>query len=288
MTSNLHNPYGNGPGAWLRGNLHAHTVMSDGIRTPQELVDAYAARGYDFLMISDHDVLVDVDGLDPRGMVLIPGCEVTARGPHVLHVDAPERVRPAKDRRRVINAINKTGGFAVINHPNWETSYNHCPQRYLESWSGYVGIEIYNAVVLRQAGHPQATDRWDRLLSQGRRVWGFANDDAHFPEDEGRAWNVVWTESRDRASIVDALREGRFYASTGVTLRSVSVEGTRICVETEDAELIVAHADFGRREASVEARTLEIDVAGCAARYLRFECWGRGDRMAWTQPFFLR
>ena len=40
---------------WLKGNLHAHTTESDGSRPPQEVVDDYAARGYDFLMISDHD-----------------------------------------------------------------------------------------------------------------------------------------------------------------------------------------------------------------------------------------
>ena len=41
----------------LRGNLHAHTTFSDGVRTPAELVEEYERRGYDFLAIT-HAVTV--------------------------------------------------------------------------------------------------------------------------------------------------------------------------------------------------------------------------------------
>ena len=33
--------------AWLRGNLHAHTTYSDGVKTPQELLADYEALGYE-------------------------------------------------------------------------------------------------------------------------------------------------------------------------------------------------------------------------------------------------
>ena len=41
--------------ALLRGNLHAHTTYSDGVRTPAALVREYETRGYDFLAITDHE-----------------------------------------------------------------------------------------------------------------------------------------------------------------------------------------------------------------------------------------
>jgi hypothetical protein len=41
--------------ALLRGNLHAHTTYSDGVRTPAALVREYESRGYDFLAITDHE-----------------------------------------------------------------------------------------------------------------------------------------------------------------------------------------------------------------------------------------
>src|SRR5712691_7173609 len=43
---------------WLRGNLHAHTTYSDGVKTPQELLAEYEALGYDFLAITDHEDLI--------------------------------------------------------------------------------------------------------------------------------------------------------------------------------------------------------------------------------------
>ena len=44
--------------AWLRGNLHAHTTWSDGVKSPADLIAEYEARGYDFLAITDHENLI--------------------------------------------------------------------------------------------------------------------------------------------------------------------------------------------------------------------------------------
>jgi hypothetical protein len=284
----IRNPYSNDLTTWQRGVIHAHTTNSDGALAPQEVVDDYAARGYGFLMIADHDWLTDPAALDPRGMALIPGVEVTARGPHILHVNATQALPPHADRQKVLDAIQTDGGFAVVNHPNWERSYSHCRQEWLESWTGYLGIEIYNAVVRRQEGSPLATDRWDRLLGQGRRVWGFANDDMHLPEDAGQAWNVIQCESRDGADVLRCLREGRFYASTGVEITGIRVEGLRLRVETTNAQRILVISDFGHREACVDATAVDFTLdAHAPVKYVRVECWGPGEAMAWTQPFYV-
>ena len=289
MSARIISPYANDPELWQRGNLHTHTTESDGARPPQVVVDAYAARGYDFLAISDHDALVDPDTLNPRGMTLIPANEVTANGPHILHVDARRQVPPDPDRQDVLNAIAEDHGFAVIPHPNWEPNFQHCPQQCIENWTGYIGIEIYNGVVRRLNGNPQATDRWDQLLGQGRRVWGFAHDDGHDICDDANAWNVVQCADRNPGEIVQALRNGRFYASTGVTIDAVRVYGSTICVQTRDAECIIAYSDFGHREMKVEDATMVFTVPDSPSfTYVRFECWGRGERMAWTQPLWIK
>src|SRR2546428_702380 len=44
---------------WLRGNLHAHTTFSDGVKDPAQLIAAYEALGYDFLAITDHENWID-------------------------------------------------------------------------------------------------------------------------------------------------------------------------------------------------------------------------------------
>lgn len=40
---------------WFRGQLHAHTHWSDGRGLPEQAVDAYQQRGYDFLCLSEHN-----------------------------------------------------------------------------------------------------------------------------------------------------------------------------------------------------------------------------------------
>ena len=47
------NPF-SAPGTWFKGNLHTHTTVSDGSRTPETTAQAYREAGYDFLALSDH------------------------------------------------------------------------------------------------------------------------------------------------------------------------------------------------------------------------------------------
>lgn len=43
---------------WYKGNIHTHTLWSDGTEFPEMVVDWYKSHGYDFLAISDHDCLM--------------------------------------------------------------------------------------------------------------------------------------------------------------------------------------------------------------------------------------
>ncbi len=288
MAISVHNPYDNNVQNWLKGNLHTHTNNSDGTRSPQEIVDDYASRGYAFLMLSDHDFLTDSRELDGRGMALIPGHEISADGPHILHAAAGHYIEPDSDRQHVLNKVVQGTGFAVVCHPNWQKHFSHCPQERLEAWEGYTGIEVYNGVIRRLDGSPLATDRWDRLLGLGRKVWGYAVDDSHRPEDVELAWTFVQVETREPAAVVEALRMGRCYPSTGVVIDQIAVEGLSIHVRTQNAQRFVVHSDFGHRETAVDGQELTFTVPpDTTAQYFRIECWGPGEKMAWTQPFYV-
>jgi len=288
----LDSPYSDG-GVWLRGNLHTHSTVSDGTRAPERVIEDYAARGYDFLALSDHDTFVDpAEYRSETGMVLVPAVEVSDGGPHTLHVGATGAVPPHEDRQRVVDAIDDDSGFAVPAHPNWQAAFSHWPHADLERIGGFAGIEIYNGLIEQHPGAATATDRWDRLLADGRRVWGFANDDAHRPWEVARGWNVVQVERRTPAAVLAALAEGRFYASTGVTVRSIDVSGGAITVETADADRIEFVSDAGRVQRVVDgpAATCRIPdhlVHGSNAGYVRAECYGAGGERAWLQPVFL-
>lgn len=288
----LDSPYREG-GTWLRGNLHAHTTESDGTRPPENVLADYAARGYDFLAVSDHDTFVDPAGYrSETGLVLVPAVEVSANGPHLLHVGAAGAVTPVENRQAVLDAIREGEGFAVANHPNWQEADPHWSEDDLRALDGFAGIEIYNGLIESHPGVALATDLWDRLLTAGQRVWGLANDDAHRGWEVGRAWNVVQVEQRTPRAVVDALAAGRFYASTGVTVRSVRVEGGEVAVRTEDADTVRLVSDYGVVQQEVAGPAATFSVPGDLVHwsdcsYVRVECAGRGREMAWTQPLFL-
>ncbi|HOD49978.1 MAG TPA: CehA/McbA family metallohydrolase [Candidatus Hydrogenedentes bacterium] len=284
----IRHPYRTGHFQWLKGNLHTHTTNSDGARTPEDCVKAYAGRGYDFLMISDHDRFTNPEGLDGNGMVLIPGYEITANGPHILHVNGRSCLKPVEDRQAVLDAVGQAGGFAIMCHPNWEEHFNHCPQEKLASWTGYVGLEICNGVCVWAEGSGLALDRWDMLLSAGRVVWGYATDDTHKVHTEGNAWTVVQAVERSVEGVVDALVHGRCYASTGVTIETIEVKDDTVRVVAPRADRIDVLGDFQRLAAKHRGpeacfRFSEEDIYS----YVRFECHGPEGAMAWTQPFFV-
>ncbi len=287
----LNSPYQQtGQYFWLKGNLHTHTTMSDGELPPAQAIAVYERLGYDFLAISDHDTFTAPSDYQSRTkLILVPGVEVTAMGPHVLQIGLEERLEPFADRQKVLDEINARKGLAIMNHPNWEWHYNHFPQELMQDLVGATGLEVYNGVIERLEGSALASDRWDRLLSHNKWLWGFANDDAHLATDMGIAWNVVQASERTPAAVIDALRRGRFYPSTGVVIRDVVVNGTQLTVRTENAQRIRFITRWGTIRASVDGAeaTYQIPddpVLAKAMRYVRAECYGPGGQMAWTQP----
>jgi len=86
---------------WFKGNTHAHTLESDGDSTPEEVTRWYKDHGYNFVVLSDHNVLTQVDALNAKYAVpgiftLIRGEEVTTpldgKAIHVNGIDTRERI----------------------------------------------------------------------------------------------------------------------------------------------------------------------------------------------------
>ncbi|MGC8667936.1 MAG: CehA/McbA family metallohydrolase [Chthonomonadales bacterium] len=280
------NPYPTQITRWLRGNLHAHTNQSDGVLEPAELVAAYEALGYDFLAVSDHDRITPLADLRPRTrMVLIEGEEVGG-GPHTLAIHVHSRIDPRMARQDVLREAAKQGGITILNHPNWGVTFSHWPHSVVEALTAYTGIEIYNAVIDLLEGSSLATDRWDRILSSGVRAWGFANDDAHHPEDIGRAWIQVAAEEPTVQAILTAIQSGSFYASTGVTIQHLAVEGRTIVIHALDCQRFRFVGRHGAVRSFADGPTARYTPSGDEG-YVRIECYGCGDAFAWTQPFWI-
>ncbi|NEU10125.1 histidinol-phosphatase [Flavihumibacter sp. R14] len=44
---------------WFKGNTHTHSLWSDGNEFPEMIIDWYKSNGYDFISLSDHNILAD-------------------------------------------------------------------------------------------------------------------------------------------------------------------------------------------------------------------------------------
>src|SRR6185503_479300 len=119
---------------WYKGNLHTHTLNSDGDSTPLEVATWYRERGYHFLVLSDHNYLTDVSGLNAvvggkERFRLIIGEEVTdSFEKKPLHMNAfnlKELVLPQHGASMVatiqnnVSAIRRAGALPSLNHPNF-------------------------------------------------------------------------------------------------------------------------------------------------------------------------
>ena len=62
-----------------KANLHCHSVLSDGCRTPEELKAMYKSRGYDILSITDHERPVQHTALSEKDFMMLTGYECYIR-----------------------------------------------------------------------------------------------------------------------------------------------------------------------------------------------------------------
>ncbi len=61
------------PGRWFRGNLHTHTNRSDGRLAPAEVIEWHVDHGYDFVAITDHNVVTNPHEFSsPPSLLVIP------------------------------------------------------------------------------------------------------------------------------------------------------------------------------------------------------------------------
>jgi len=224
------------PGQWFRGNLHLHTTVSDGELEPQQAVDGYHAQGYDFLAITDHNTVVDVDELDDRGMTLLPGVEIAEVGAalgqtvHCVGIGPSRQWEKLEDdtAQASIARLSEMCEVCFVAHPSW-SSLTFADILPIE---GIIGVEVYNHTCHRGIGRGNSEVQWDALLARGRMLFGLGVDDAHFHYDDlYGGWIMLKAEEPTREAIYEALREGHFYATEGPTIENVQFDGDTVHVE---------------------------------------------------------
>jgi hypothetical protein len=296
------------PGAWLRCALHAHTTNSDGALPPEMLVQHYEWAGFDVLAITDHWVRT-VEPSTER-LLVVPGAELDARidgkgDAHVLALGLradpvlPEAEPPTLDE--AVSWILGAGGVPYLAHTYWSGLRADA----FEDCDGLVGLEVYNAACELEVGRGLAGLHWDEVLERGRTFFALATDDTHRPGfDSSLAWVWARCEEPSEEAVLSALREGRFYSSTGPRIHELVLTDTAVEVRCTPARSITlltgrmkgSSVNAGRLGYSIRSEVLEVDDRGLvtAARLQRpaFTPYGRlelrdgeGGR-AWTNPLW--
>lgn len=303
-------------GNWYRGNLHTHTTVSDGGFSPKYALMAYQHMAkHDFVALTDHtknthpvealsfDYMRDL--YKDKNFTVIEGREESFAH-HILGIGVPmmydeDIVGKAlneytvKDYQKLIDLIKEQGGLAYVAHPHWEKTDYWSAETILQL-EGLDGIEILNGdrfhrFVVRNL----STDVWDEVLSKGKKLYAISNDDVHSPETFHLYWNVVKAKSNTIEDLLEALKQGSMYCSSGVEFEYIKVDGNKIMVECSHESKFVNCLKYFRFVGK-DGETLKLQAG--MEHYAEYEA--KGDELyvrveltlnwglsAFTQPFYL-
>jgi hypothetical protein len=162
----------------------------------------------------------------------------------------------------------------------------------MRSLTGLSGVEIWNSV----STLPLNADRADSssLLdvtwaSGGELLPVYANDDSHPYKDEaGVAATMVQAEKKTVPAVMEALRLGRFYATTGPQIYQIENKNNQeIIVHCSPAESIIFYSDSPWAAGRTVIRSGMTECNYFIQKndhFVRIEVRDAAGRKAWSSP----
>lgn len=291
----------------LKANLHTHTTVSDGRIAPQDIIRRYAEKGYDLLNLSDHWKTHDLSQYDNHGMLLVSGSEVHppfgVPGKthwHVVGVNVPygQDMECVKEKtiQETIDYLNSVGAIPIVAHPYW-CGFSSADLMPLKNYSI---MEVFNTECI-YIGRAYSQQTWDELLQAGQNINAVAVDDVHKESSLFQGFTVICAEERTVESVLEALRQGNFYASRGPLFSKISFENGILSADfTPVANVkVVMSAPHGmftpQKYAEDMAATEELthvefnlDETGLHDVYVRLQITDKNGLDAWSNPIRLK
>ena len=210
---------------------------------------------------------------------------------HILAVGLPMGFAPTAEGETGIALARRcaeAGAFVAVAHPHW---YNLELSDALALDAAHA-VEVYNHTCAFHAARGDGAAMWDAMLSAGRRVTGIAVDDSHFNHGEidgFGGWVMVKAEENTPEALLTALKAGRFYASQGPVIETLTRAGDALHLTCSPARQVIAvGAGAASQHVSGTALThasLPLDrFAGSWCRIVVCDAIGR---QAWTNPLWL-
>jgi len=170
-----------------RADFHMHTNVSDGLPSPQELLDFVAEHrpDLDVVAITDHDCLeASLWAYDQRSKYpfdIIPGMEISSAEGDVLGLWVTKPIQIGLSLAETAAAVHEQGGIAILAHPfhfyvpvvavNFRRYLNN-PQMLLDA--GIDALETHNASTFLPANN-----RLARRFSRRLHLPATGSSDAH-------------------------------------------------------------------------------------------------------------
>ncbi|WP_026328374.1 CehA/McbA family metallohydrolase [Streptomyces sulphureus] len=195
---------------WFAGDLHAHTVHSDGSLGVDELARLAASRGLDFLAVTDHNTVSHHAHLPEaarrQSVTLLPGQEVTTDLGHANAFGDIGWVDFRTDAGSWLAHAESAGGVLSVNHPlaadcAWELPFTGRRPRHAEVW--------HHSWFDRRHGAPLA---WADAWLDGEALVPLGGSDFHRPEEgrpPGQPTTWVLAEENTPEALLAALAAGR-------------------------------------------------------------------------------
>lgn len=239
----------------------------------------YKKLGYEFVALADHNLVT----VASSSSILVIGqefgkgsTESSGRG-HMVGLNVVSYPSPGATPQRRISRMTSQGGLVFLSHPNTGAGWSTPMMRSLHS---YMGIEIYNC------NHDEsAVRKWDELLTAGKKVWGFAVDDAHYLDQFGKGWVMVRFAGEPTTNkVLGALRRGSFYSTQGPEVAEIAVDGHAIRLRATGADRIVFRGPGGKALQTTRSSTAVYELSGNEG-YVRVELVNSDTGLrAWMQP----
>jgi hypothetical protein len=223
---------------WLRGDLHCHTLYSDGDSWPADMLAQAVERGLDFLGVTDHNQTGHHAAYARlRGAqlpIVLPGVEVTTYGGHwnAWGTDSWWDFRDPTEAAtsRVMQAAAAAGAVVSVNHPK-----PFGPPWQYPNAVGFHAVEVWNGNWLEE--NEVSLAWWDTLLRSGRRIVAVGGSDTHHLKRDGdrpgRPTTWVQADSRSVDGVLTALRAGRVFVSR-------DVDGPQLYLSRENVHVVGA------------------------------------------------
>lgn len=294
------NPFAQ-PGRFFKGNLHTHSDTSDGQLPAAEVCRRYRERGYDFICLSDHFLpaydypVTDTRPFRTDSFTTILGAEVhvpsTSLGEkwHLLANGLPLDFQPTLEGETAPALAARcaaAGAFVSIVHPAWY-SLSVDDARTIDSAHA---VEVYNHTSQVKTDRGDGTVLLDQLLADGRRLNALACDDAHFEADDAfGAWVMVKAPERDPDALLQALKNGHYYSSTGAEIHDIRLDGDDLVVDCSPASGVFLQGKGSRATQVLGEGLTSVRLPAQKlgkTSFLRVTVVDAQGRRAWSNPFW--